>query len=191
VLKSDPLTRDIPVIALTASVFAMDRKKFEEAGFDDFLLKPVNVRELAQKLEIYLDKKASGKGSEPQKTPAETPLQDTAEKTNADGIHSLADSAALELFAATAENPSILGRIEEEILPLLDRLSNFFSSSESKKLRAVLEDLSASIPGRNLSLYSEKVAEASMTFDIRTFDNLISVFFAGLSTRMDRGNSGK
>ena len=47
-LRADPLTRDIPVIAVTASVMAQDRKKIMAAGFDGFQGKPISVRELLE-----------------------------------------------------------------------------------------------------------------------------------------------
>ena len=45
-LKADPATRDIPVIAVTAYGKAGDEKKARQAGFVEFLPKPVNTREL-------------------------------------------------------------------------------------------------------------------------------------------------
>jgi CheY-like chemotaxis protein len=45
-LKADPKTRDIPVLAITAYGQAGDITKAREAGFADFLAKPVSTREL-------------------------------------------------------------------------------------------------------------------------------------------------
>jgi two-component system, cell cycle response regulator DivK len=45
-LKADPVTRDIPVIAITAYGKVGDDKKAHEAGFVEFLSKPVSTREL-------------------------------------------------------------------------------------------------------------------------------------------------
>lgn len=41
VLKSDPATRNTPVVAITAAASLHDRGDLEEAGFDAVLLKPV------------------------------------------------------------------------------------------------------------------------------------------------------
>ncbi|MDZ7924602.1 MAG: PAS domain-containing protein [Marinagarivorans sp.] len=43
ILKSDPLTRDIPVIALSANAMTYDRDKGLEAGFYEYLTKPLDV----------------------------------------------------------------------------------------------------------------------------------------------------
>jgi two-component system, cell cycle response regulator DivK len=44
-LRADPMTRSIPVIAITASVMAQERQKVMAAGFDGFQGKPISVRE--------------------------------------------------------------------------------------------------------------------------------------------------
>lgn len=49
-LKADPVTRHIPVIALTAHVHAEDRARSLDAGCDHFLTKPLEPRELGAEL---------------------------------------------------------------------------------------------------------------------------------------------
>ena len=46
----------LPVVAVTASVMDQDRKKILAAGFDAFISKPVNIRELLNTLESLLTK---------------------------------------------------------------------------------------------------------------------------------------
>jgi CheY-like chemotaxis protein len=45
-LRADPSTKDIPVVAVTASVMTQDRQKITAAGFDGFQGKPISVKEL-------------------------------------------------------------------------------------------------------------------------------------------------
>ncbi len=45
VLRANPATAKIPVIAVTASVMQQDRKVILEAGFDAYLGKPLNLAE--------------------------------------------------------------------------------------------------------------------------------------------------
>lgn len=45
-LRSDPVTATIPVIALTAFAMQNERQRFRAAGFDSYLVKPINIREL-------------------------------------------------------------------------------------------------------------------------------------------------
>lgn len=53
-IKSNPTVQDIPVVALTAHAMMGDRERAIEAGCDDYISKPINLRELASKLENLL-----------------------------------------------------------------------------------------------------------------------------------------
>lgn len=47
-LRADPRTATIPVIALTAFAMKEDQERFQAAGFDSYLTKPIQVRELLE-----------------------------------------------------------------------------------------------------------------------------------------------
>jgi CheY-like chemotaxis protein len=53
-LKSNGLTCDIPIIALTAHALLTDREKAREVGCDDYDTKPVEFARLLQKIETLL-----------------------------------------------------------------------------------------------------------------------------------------
>ena len=53
-LRDDPGTRDVPVVALTASAMPMDRDRALSAGFDGFLEKPISVREVPDQVRNHL-----------------------------------------------------------------------------------------------------------------------------------------
>lgn len=46
ILKDDPATRHIKIIAVTSFAMKGDRERILEAGFDDYIAKPLNTREL-------------------------------------------------------------------------------------------------------------------------------------------------
>lgn len=46
VLKEAPETKNIKVIAMTSFAMTGDREKILDAGFDDYIPKPINTREL-------------------------------------------------------------------------------------------------------------------------------------------------
>ena len=48
VLRADPATASIPIIAVTASVMQQDRKMITEAGFDAYVGKPLNLKEFRE-----------------------------------------------------------------------------------------------------------------------------------------------
>ena len=49
-LKASPTTKNIPVIALTARASVKEKKEGLEAGFADYLTKPINVEEISSVL---------------------------------------------------------------------------------------------------------------------------------------------
>src|ERR1041385_4311420 len=53
-IKSNPKTRVIPVIALTAHAMASDREKALEAGCEDYDTKPIELPRLLEKIEARL-----------------------------------------------------------------------------------------------------------------------------------------
>jgi len=53
-LKSDPLTRPIRLIALTSFAMKGDRERMLEAGFDDYIAKPIDTRKLPEIVKRYM-----------------------------------------------------------------------------------------------------------------------------------------
>ncbi len=55
VLKADPATRPIPVVAITALVMDGDHDDIREAGFDGYLGKPMGIKELRSIVAVHID----------------------------------------------------------------------------------------------------------------------------------------
>jgi len=58
VLRADPETKSIPIIAVTASARTEDRKRMMDAGFDGLQTKPINVKEFLETVAATLKKHA-------------------------------------------------------------------------------------------------------------------------------------
>lgn len=57
-IRLDEKIRNIPAIALTANAMKGDKEEAIKAGFDDYLAKPVDKRELLEKIFYNFNKKS-------------------------------------------------------------------------------------------------------------------------------------
>ena len=55
-LKADPVTKRITIVALTAFAMQGDREKCMESGFNDYITKPLDTRAFMTKIKEYLEK---------------------------------------------------------------------------------------------------------------------------------------
>jgi two-component system, cell cycle response regulator DivK len=56
-LRADDRTASIPVIALTALAMQGDRERFQAAGFDGYVSKPVDIGELVRTVKHHCDER--------------------------------------------------------------------------------------------------------------------------------------
>jgi len=60
VLQQDEATRNIPVIAVTASAMPMERKEILAAGFSGYQAKPLSVKDLTAEMARFVDPPTGG-----------------------------------------------------------------------------------------------------------------------------------
>jgi CheY-like chemotaxis protein len=60
-LKQDPATHDIPVVALTAYAMQGDKQKALDVGCDDYITKPINTRTFMARITRYLEVQPASK----------------------------------------------------------------------------------------------------------------------------------
>lgn len=61
VLKADSNTQHIPIVALTAYAMKGDKERFTENGFDGYISKPIDIRELPKIVEQHLSRHSEKK----------------------------------------------------------------------------------------------------------------------------------
>jgi CheY-like chemotaxis protein len=62
ILRQDPITRDIPIIALTAHALADDRERASLIGFTSYLAKPIEPRAVVAEVRRWI---GGGSGAPP------------------------------------------------------------------------------------------------------------------------------
>ena len=60
ILKNNPETKDIKIIALTSFAMKGDKEKIMEEGFDDYIAKPIDIRRLPELVKEALEVKNKG-----------------------------------------------------------------------------------------------------------------------------------
>ncbi len=56
ILKADPMTKDIPIVALTAYAMKGDEERIRAAGCDGYITKPIDTKEFSKKISEYLSR---------------------------------------------------------------------------------------------------------------------------------------
>jgi len=64
ILKNDPVTKDIPVIALTAFAMKGDERKMLAAGCDGYIAKPIRYKEFLATVRSFLNRTNESGGHE-------------------------------------------------------------------------------------------------------------------------------
>ena len=130
VLKDDNLIGDTPVIALTANAVVGSREQYIEAGFTDYLSKPINIEELEKMLRKYIPDVLILDEMEPETDyeVLEFAAEQGADSGNAGG-YPLTISKASELGLNVTEGISFLGGDEDFYLEML---GDYASCADSK-----------------------------------------------------------
>jgi PAS domain S-box-containing protein len=124
-----PADRQPRIIAMTANAMQGDREACLDAGMDDYISKPVQVKELQTALERSATPRA-GSGAAPPAEVLDQNVLDELRKLEADG--------APDLLA------DLIGLFQQETPPLLDSIRDAVATGNADKLRAAAHTLKGS-----------------------------------------------
>lgn len=94
----DEYIQGMPIIALTANAVMGARDIFREAGMNDFVAKPIELKNICSKIRAWLPKELIQKLSAPVATPEQIPEQELPVIEGLDVAEGIRNSGSLELF---------------------------------------------------------------------------------------------
>ncbi len=145
-LKDNPATRDIPVIAFTASATTSDRAKIQEFGFDGYLTKPVNIQDLFDELSRYLTH------TEQAQPPTKTKAQD-------DTLYHLIPEDLDKL-------PELTRVLQTDMLPAWQELQGVLEMDRIEAFAERLLKLGHEHHVQEIITYAENLREYAQNFDV-------------------------
>ncbi|MCP4345541.1 MAG: response regulator [Desulfobacterales bacterium] len=152
-LKNNPKTKDIPIIAVTASSTAHDKSEILAEGLDGYLTKPVKLNALFGELSRYLNcTEKSGQVAEPVNRPKYSAYDD---------IERL---------------PELVSTLRNEILPSLHNLHSAMIMGNIKEFGNRLQQIGKEYKARGLVACGEDLNEFAKNFDITNIDNILKEF---------------
>jgi len=148
-IKNDNKLKDIPLIALTASVMGKDLEKVSQYGFDAYLRKPVILNDLIEKISEYLVHKIDNSSE--------------VEPYEIQCIDLLGLVKLIELLEDS---------LKDEWLDIKDKGDFTLIEEFAQKLRALADKNSNSL----LKNYSEELINHVDSFDIEKVDFLMNTY---------------
>ncbi|MCP5053968.1 MAG: tetratricopeptide repeat protein, partial [bacterium] len=148
-LKSDPKTKDIPLIVLSASSTVEKREKIMGSGFfAAYLDKPVNVNRLLEELSNHI-------------AYSRTNIEESAspEAGELDSSPELSEETLKRL-------PQLVRILREEIIPLLEDFKGVLDMREVKEFAHKVKQLGEEFGVRGLVGYANRLDEFEQSFDV-------------------------
>jgi signal transduction histidine kinase/DNA-binding response OmpR family regulator len=159
VLKKNPNTQHIPIIALTASVELNKQSKLIIYGFDNYLSKPLKIPALFSALSQYL------------KYTETAPTEDSKRDSQK---HQASATLSVEKMAIPTE---LSEQLKQDITPLLEDIQYGMMETDSIEAFAntLIEQASEyNLPG--LIHYAEKLQESAEDFDLDNLEQILKEF---------------
>lgn len=147
-LKENPVTKQIPIIALTASIRESDKEKIIDAGIEGHLNKPIRVDELLHELTLHLKHQK-----------LVTVARDATEKSDDDSDESV--------FNGIVAISDLLLALKKDVMPEIMAIKKgAFKMDQIHVLGNRLEQISQKHRLEQLNVFSKSLVKHSQSFDI-------------------------
>lgn len=148
--------KDLPIVALTASVFDVYQEKEEDRWFDGYLRKPVNRLRILEELEQYIGLE---KGQEERSA---IKIRTESEKLISDGLDD-------------AERKKLARKLDNEITEVVTELdTESIMMDQYKEILKDLKSIEDEFPATELVAYNSQLESAINLFDVDKIRELIT-----------------
>ena len=161
-IKNKKSLKDIPVVAITASVMESDREKIKEYNFDGYLRKPINYDTLVNKLAKFL----------PYKKKKKHKIDVTIKEDN------------LELLEELVEV------LKDDYIKEYEKIKDKGDFSLIENFAISLDELATKYQNYTVKAYADELKSHCESFDIERVDLLLNQF-SDLIQRLEKGNKNE
>ena len=159
VLKKNKITKDIPVIAVTANAMDHDVESAWDAGFETYITKPFQVSGVLEAI-VRVSNKNGGAASPAGATPPVDKVDDITSMLSADALQIIANSR--ELLAE--DYMDVLRSMFDAIPQLKEEIRNALAEGDAKSVESAAHRMktnSATLGAMELSDWAQKVETAA------------------------------
>ncbi|MCZ6835044.1 MAG: response regulator, partial [Planctomycetota bacterium] len=142
-IRQDPELKDTIVIAVTASVFPEFKNRAKEAGFDDFIAKPLRAAELFSKIESHLNVRYAKEEPAPEAEHADTSDQELSPELAAEIVTRLQDAVRMRNISALTALAAELQSKREGGAALGARIARLAGSFDFGGLESLVQELNS------------------------------------------------
>lgn len=168
-MRSDPEMAEIPVIAVTASVYGKDKLKIIEAGFNSYIMKPFKMAGLKSEIAKYiLCEKELPKSNE---------MENLKTRISDDEFHQIINNA--DYYSNISQNKrylEMISKLETDIYSLWQKTNRTGFIDEIANFGKLLKVFGADFSVLIIEKYADRIFEYANNFDIEKMSMFMKNF---------------
>jgi len=190
-IRQDGRFKQLPIIAMTANAMAQDRERALEAGMNDHIAKPIDVKDLFEVLGRWIavadDQRRAAENS-PQETAADTPATEPPIATEIPDLDGLDTQAGLQRMAGnSALYLNILGKFRDTQTDAVERIRAAVEDAEmatAEREAHTLKGLAGNIGAQALYDVAQRAESAIRRGEVGEEGGGIATLLTALQTEL-------